>query len=154
MLGADGGFGIDDHAIEAFLGRLGVEFLRQGNMFLGGETKAIQDSAHLGFRFFDALADRHFTLAVQERRAAHLFEVKPDGIVQNVQPLSSASATSLVWDEGRRNGSALDDFNARVRQRIVDVDKLVRRQFLQGARFAHIIKGEVALWLAPGPPIP
>ena len=47
-------FLVHNHAVKAFLGRLGQQFFRDGDVFLGGETEAVNDALHLDFGFLDS----------------------------------------------------------------------------------------------------
>ena len=50
-----------------------------------GKAEAVDMLLHHGLRFLDPLGDFHFLLAGQKRHLAHLFEIHPDWIVQDVE---------------------------------------------------------------------
>ena len=77
---------VNNDPVEALLGRLGNEFFGQGDVFLAGEAEAVNDAFDLVLRLFDALGNFHLLLARQQRDLAHLLEVHPHRVVQDVQP--------------------------------------------------------------------
>ena len=79
-------FLVHDDPVKPFLRRFGNQFLRQRNVFLRRETKAVNDPLLLVLRFLDPLADGHFLLARQQRHLAHLPQIHPHRVIQNVQP--------------------------------------------------------------------
>ena len=85
MAFAVGDFLVHDHAVEAFLGRLGQQFFRDGDVFLGGEAEAVNEALHLDLGLLDALADLDFLFAREQRHLAHLVHVHPHRVVQNFQ---------------------------------------------------------------------
>ena len=76
---------VHDDPVKAFLGRLGNEFFGQGDVLLAGEAEAVNDAFDLVLRLFDALGDFDLLLARQQRDLAHLLEVHPHRVIQNVQ---------------------------------------------------------------------
>ena len=54
MAFAVGDFLVHDDAVKAFLGRFGKKLFGDGNVFLGGETQAINEPLHLDLGFLDA----------------------------------------------------------------------------------------------------
>ena len=86
MAFAVGDFLVHNHAVKTLLGRLGQEFLRNGDVFLGGEAEAVNDALHLDFGLLDALANLDLLFAREQRHLAHLVHVHPHRVVQNFQP--------------------------------------------------------------------
>ena len=90
---------VNDDPVKAFLGRLGNEFFGQGDVLLAGEAKAVNNAFDLVLRLFDALGDFDLLLACQQRDLAHLFEVHPHRVIQNVQtPLVFVFLRSRLLD--------------------------------------------------------
>ena len=79
-------FFVENDAVETFARRLGQQFFRQRDVFLAGETEAVNDFADFVFGGLDALGNLHLLLARQQRHLPHLLEIHPHRIVQNVQP--------------------------------------------------------------------
>ena len=77
-------FLVENHAVETFaaFGQL----LRQIEMRVRDETKAIDmTSATIDLGFLDPLGNLHFLLAGQQRHLAHLLEIHPHRIVEDVE---------------------------------------------------------------------
>ena len=90
---------VHDHAVKAFLGRFGKQLFRDRNVFLGGETEAVNEPLHLGLGFFDALANLDFLFAGEQGHLAHLIHVHPNRIIQHFQPAvfpSSSGSAGLA----------------------------------------------------------
>ena len=86
MAFAIGDFLVHNHAVESLLRRLGQQFFRDGNVFLGGEAEAVNDALHLDFGLFDALANLDFLFAREQRNLAHLVHVHANRVIENFQP--------------------------------------------------------------------
>ena len=84
MAGAAGDELVHHHAVKAFFGRHGQELLRQRQVLFGGKAKAVDDPPRLRFGRFDALANLHLLLARQQRHLAHLPQIHPHRVVQNI----------------------------------------------------------------------
>ncbi len=80
------GFRVENNAVEPLFGRLANQLFRQRNMFLGGETKTADDAVDFGCSRLDALGDIHLLLARQQWDLAHLPEIHPDRVVQDIEP--------------------------------------------------------------------
>ena len=50
-----------------------------------GEAETVNVLLHHVFRFLNALRDFHFLLAGQKRHLTHLFEIHPNGVVEDIQ---------------------------------------------------------------------
>jgi hypothetical protein len=78
-------FLVHDDAVEAFLGRLGQQFFRDGDVLLGRETESINDGLHRDFGLLDFFANLDFLFAREQGHLAHLVHIHPDRVVQNFQ---------------------------------------------------------------------
>lgn len=76
---------VDDDAVKSLFGGDGEQFFGQGDVFLGGKTEGVDEVPDLVLSFLDALADLHFLLAGEQGDSAHLAQVHPDGVIQDVQ---------------------------------------------------------------------
>ena len=83
---AVGDFLVHNDAVKSFLGRLGQQFFRDGNVFLRRETEAIDDALHLDFGLLDFFANLDFLFAREQRNLAHLVHIHPHRVVENFQP--------------------------------------------------------------------
>ena len=61
------------------------QFLRERDVLLAGKTEAVNDLLEFSFRFLDALGDFDFLLARQQGHLAHLLQIHPHGIIENIQ---------------------------------------------------------------------
>ncbi len=75
---------VNDDTVKALFGRHGEQLLRQRQVLFGGEAESVDDPARLPFGGFDALADLHLLLAGQQRHLAHLAQVHPHRVIQNI----------------------------------------------------------------------
>ena len=78
---------VEHDAVEPLARRVGQQFFRQRDVFLAGEAEAVNDFADFVFGGFDALGNFHLLLAGQQRHLAHLLEIHPHRVVQNIQPV-------------------------------------------------------------------
>ena len=85
MAFAIGDFFVHNHAVKALLRRLGQQFFRDGDVFLGRETQAIDDALHRDFGFLDFFADLDFLFAREQGNLAHLVHIHANRVVQNFQ---------------------------------------------------------------------
>ena len=76
---------VNDHPVEALLGRLGEQFLGDGNMLFGGEPETVNDPLHLQFGVLDLLANFDFLFPCQQRHFPHLIHVHPNGVVEYLE---------------------------------------------------------------------
>ena len=77
---------VNNNPVKPLLGRLGNDLLGQGNVLLAGETEAVNDAFDLVLRLLDPLGNFHLLLARQQGNLAHLLEVHPHRVIQDVQP--------------------------------------------------------------------
>ena len=137
--------GLENHAIEPFLRRLGNQLLRQRDVFLGRETQTVKDSFDFILRLFDSLADGHFAFAREQRDLAHLAQVHPQRIIQRVE------LGLFVWLPRLRLLSAVhlrlvDDLNVEVAENAINLRQAFRRDQRLGQRFVHVIERQIALF--------
>ncbi len=78
-------FFVNDDTIKAFLRWLGQEFFRDGDVFLRGEPKSVDDAFHRDFGFLDLLADLDFLFAGEQGNLAHLVHVHANRVIQNFE---------------------------------------------------------------------
>ena len=137
---------VHDDAVEAFLGRLGEQLLRQGQVLLGGEAEAVDDPARLRFGGLDALANLHLLLAGQQRHLAHLAQIHPHRVIQNIV----AAAFLLVVGLGRPaplHLGGVDDLDLQVAQLGEDLVQVGGRDDIVGQGVVEIVVGQMALLL-------
>ena len=84
MAGAAGDELVDDGPVKPLLGRHGEQLVRQRQVLFGGKPEAVHDPARLLFRRFNALANLHLLLPGQQRHLAHLAQIHPHRIIQNI----------------------------------------------------------------------
>ena len=141
---AVGDFLVHHHAVKAFLGRLGEEFLGDGDVLLGGEAEAVNQALHLRFGLLDALADLDFLLAGEQRHLAHLVHVHPHRVVQDFQ------AAVLFLFRFRRLGALhlglVHDLDVEVAQLGVKLVQVLRRQPVR-QDVVDVVVGDVAVLL-------
>ena len=77
---------VNNHPVETLFGGLANQFFRQRNMFLGRKSEAANDAAEFVLRSLDALRNLHLLFPGQQRHLAHLLEIHPHRIVQNIEP--------------------------------------------------------------------
>src|SRR5437016_2633140 len=61
------------------------EFLSKIEMCARSEAETVNVLLHDVFRFLNTFRDFHFLLTGQKRHLTHLFEIHPDGVVENVE---------------------------------------------------------------------
>ncbi len=141
-------FLVEDDAVEtlAALGKLGREI----EVRLRHEAETVDVLLHHLFRFFDALGNLHFLLAGEQRHLAHLLEIHPHRIVEDVELrlgllllFVGVFLAVLETIDLRR----LDDVDLELAQPHQDVIELVRIGQLLGQRFVEIVESEIALLL-------
>ena len=74
---------VENHAVEPFSAF--AQFLRQIEVGAGGEAEPIDVLLHHVLGFFDSLGDFNLLLSCQQRHLAHLLEIHPDWIIQNIE---------------------------------------------------------------------
>ena len=139
-------FLVENDAVKAFLGRLGNQFFRKGDVFLAGETEAVDDIFDFVFGVLDALGDFDFLFACEERHLAHLLEIHADRIIENVEAGFILLFLGLGLFDAVDFG-LVDDFDFEVAE--LDVNFV---EFLAGDHgvregFVDVVVGEVALLL-------
>ena len=137
---------VQDDSVKPFLGRHGQEFLRHRNVLFARETKGADNPARFPFRRFNALAGFHLLLARQQRRLAHLPQIHPHRIIQNIEaaglfvfvPVARAAPVHL---------GGINDVNlqgAQLGQHLIQVG---RGDEVVGQGIVKIVIGQVALFL-------
>ncbi len=84
MAGAAADDLVHDHTVKAFLRGHGEQFVGQRQEFFGGKTEAEHDPPRYVFSRFDPLANLHLLLAAQQRHLAHLAQIHPHRVIQNI----------------------------------------------------------------------
>src|SRR5712691_11367524 len=74
-----------DDPIKPFFGRHCYELLCQRDMLFAGETEAVDNSPRFIFGLFDSLANLDFLLACEQRHLAHLAQIHPHWVIQNIE---------------------------------------------------------------------
>ena len=137
---------VENYAVETFLGRFGNEFFGQCDVLLAGETEAVDDFFDLVFRVFNAFGNLHFLLAREQRDLAHLLEVHPNRVVQNVQP-----ALVLLFFRLRLLDAVhfrlVNDFHFEVAELGVDLIQFLGRDHRVRQRIVDVVVSEVTLFL-------
>ncbi len=139
-------FFVHDHAVKPFLGRLGNQFFRQRDVFLGGKTEAVNDPLLLVLGFLDALADRDFLLAREQRHLAHLPQIHPHRIVENIQPALFLFLLRLGLLDAVHLG-LVHDLNFQVGELGVNLVQVFRRHHALRQRVIDVVVGQVSLFL-------
>jgi hypothetical protein len=73
---------VDDDTVKPLFGRHRQQFLSNGEMFFGGEAKAVNKLPRLTFGIFDLLANFNLLLSGQQWNFSHLLQVHSDGIIK------------------------------------------------------------------------
>ena len=137
---------VENHAVEALLGRLGNQLFRQRNVLFGGETEAVDDALDLVFGRFDALGNLHLLLARQQRHLAHLLEIHADRIVQDVEPPFLVLLVRFgLFDAVHLR--LVNNLDLQIAQLDVDLVQFLRPDEGLGQRLVDIVVGQVALLL-------
>ncbi len=63
-----------------------INFSARAIVFLARKTKAVNEALHRIVGVFDAFGNHHLLLAAEQRHLAHLLQIHPHRIVQNVEP--------------------------------------------------------------------
>jgi len=79
-------FVVGHHPVKTLPGRISQQLLGQRHVLLRGKSKLANDCPDLLFGHFNALGDFHLLLAREQRHLAHLLQIHPDRIIQDVQP--------------------------------------------------------------------
>src|ERR1035441_3173460 len=93
----------------------GEQLFRQRHVLFGGKPESVHDSARLLFGRFNALANLHLLLASQQRHLAHLAQIHPHRIIQNVVAVPSLVVVGLDGPVSLRFGG-IDDLNLQAAQ--------------------------------------
>ena len=137
---------VENDAVEPFLGRFGNEFFGQCDVLLAGETEAVDDFFDLVFRVFNALGNLHFLLAREQRHLAHLLEVHPNRVVQNVQPALVLFLFRLRLLDAV-NFRLVHNFHFEVAELGVDLIQFLGRDHRVRQRIVDVVVSEVTLFL-------
>ena len=142
-------FLVENHAVET-LAAFG-QFLREIEVRLGDETKAVDEPLHHDLRLLDSLGNLHLLLARQQRHLAHLLEIHPHRVVENIELrlrllfflfLGVFLAVLVTIHLGR-----FDDVDLHPPEPRQNRVELIRVGHLDGKRFVQVVEGEVALFL-------
>ena len=141
-------FLIEDHAVETFAAF--GEFACQIEMRLRDETEAMDVRLHLLFGFLDPLGNLHFLLARQQRHRAHLLQIHPHRIVEDVELrlgffLLFVRVLLPVLEAVDLGG--LDNVDLEFAQPLQDEIELFRVGQLRRQRLVQVVESEVALFL-------
>jgi hypothetical protein len=138
---------VDDHAIEALLGRLGDELLSQRDVLLAGETEAVNDALDLVLGVLDALGNLDFLLAGQQLHLPHLLQIHADGIVQDVQAVLVLRLLLRLGLFDPIHFRLIDDLDLQVAELAVDLVQVIRRDNAVGQCVIDVAVGQIALFL-------
>ena len=120
-------------------------------MRLGDKTKAIDEPLHHDLRFLDAFGNLDFLFARQQRHLAHLLEIHPHRVIEDVELrfrffffffLGVLLSVFVTVDLGR-----FDDVDLHPPEPGQDSIELVGVADIGRQRFVQIIEGEIALLL-------
>ena len=137
---------VNDDTVEALLGRHGKQLLRQRQVLFGGEAKSVDDLPRLGFGGFDALADLHLLLARQQRHLAHLPQVHPHRVIQNIIAAPFLFFARLGRPPPLHLGG-VNDINLQGAQLGEDLVQVGRADNIIGQGVVEIVVGQMALLL-------
>ena len=133
---------VHHNTVESFLGRLGQEFLSDGNVLLGRKTEAIDQARDIAFSFLDTLANLDLLLPGEQRHFAHLVHVHPHRVVQNLQ---SAVLLFLRFGWlGPLHFRVIYDLDIEIAQLHVKVVEVLRRQPVR-QNVVDIVVGDMAV---------
>ncbi len=136
---------LQNDAVESFARRFGQQFFRQRDVFLAGETEAVNDFADFGFGGLDAFGNLHFLLARQQRHLPHLLEIHPHRIIENVE-------SRRVVFLGFRGFDAvhfrlIHDLNIKAAQLGENLVQFFRREFTFRQHVVDVVVGQTSLFL-------
>ena len=137
---------VNDDPVKALLGRHGQQLLRQRQVLFAGEAKAVDDPPRLLFRGFDALANLHLLLARQQRHLAHLPQIHPHRIIQNVVAAPFLLFVRLGPPAPLHLGG-VDDLNLQGAQLGQDLVQVGGGDNVVGQGVVEVVMGQVALLL-------
>lgn len=147
VLIAAGDFFIDDDAVEPFFGWFGDEFFSEGDMFLGGEAEAVNDAFDFVLSVLNSFADFDFLFSSEEGNFTHLFEVHPDGIVQDIEP----AFVFFLFDLGLFDlvdGGLVNDLDFEISEAGIDFVEIFSGDDVIWEGVINVIVGEVSLFLS------
>ena len=143
-------FLVEDHTVEALLAL--VEFIGEVQIGIGDETKEMKVLGDLDLRILDALGNFHFLLTSKQGHLAHLLEIHPDRIVEDVELLvrfdifffAIALVALLVFvavDFG-----SIDDVELHVPETLHDRFDVVRIDKVVGQNLVDVVVSQVVLF--------
>ncbi len=139
-------FLVENDAVKAFLGGLGHQFFRERNVFLAGETEAVDDIFNFVFRVLDALGDFHFLFAGEQGHLAHLLEIHADRIIENIEAAFILLFLRLRLLDAIDLG-LVDNFDFEVAELDVNVVEFLAGDHRVREGFVDVVVSEVALLL-------
>ena len=137
---------VHDDAVKALLGWHGQQLLRQRQVLFAGKTKTVDEPPRLLVGGFDAPANLHFLLARQQRHPAHLPQVHPHRVIQNVVASPFLLLARLERLAPIHLGG-LDDVNVQVPQLGENLIQVSRRNEIIRQGLIEIVVGQIALLL-------
>jgi len=115
-------------------------------MLFTGESKTVNDFFDLVFGVFDPLGNLDFLFAREQGHLAHLLEIHPNRVVQNVQPALVLFLLRLrLFDVIHLR--LVHDLHLEVAKLDIDLIQLLRRDHRVRQRVVDVVVGQVPLLL-------
>ena len=115
-------------------------------MFFAGKAKPVNNLPGFVFRLLNPLADFHLLLPGQQRHLAHLPQIHPHGVIQNIEP-----ARLIVFAQVRRSAPVhlrrINNVNLEVAEFGQHLIQVFGGHDVVGQGIVDVVVGQVALFL-------